>query len=67
MHIVRPAAQLQIRRGRLTACRKRHDVMELQEFALRAAAVRAGERASTFITSPDFPSDCRRDVALYQK
>jgi hypothetical protein len=60
---VRPAAQLQIRSGRITPCRKRRDVMELQESALRAAAVRAGERASTFITSPDFPFDCGWDAA----
>jgi hypothetical protein len=45
VHIVRTTSKLQIVSGRLSSGRKWHDVMELEESALRASAVRADEGA----------------------
>ena len=61
--VMAPASQLEILNRRLATSRVRHDMMEFQEAALRAAAARAYEGALPAITSPDLPLDRRWYVA----
>ncbi len=61
--IVRGTAQLQVRDARLAPIRVGDHVMELEEAARPASAMRADERALTVVAPPDRARDRRRNVA----
>ena len=60
---MRAAAQLEIVSRRRASVRKGHDVVILEEPALRAATGRAHERALATVAVPDCTSHRRRNVA----
>jgi hypothetical protein len=65
--IVRSAAQRQVLDSRGASVRKRHDVVILEEPALRTAADGADERALPSIAFPHGALDRRRDVAAARR
>lgn len=63
MLVVRAASELDIGWRRLTAGRMRHHVVKLEKAVFGASPLRAYERTSPLVTSPDLTADRRRNPA----